>query len=366
MVLFATCFTKAQTLQAPKDRIFRIFCILVPLMITIYVNDVATTPSPLKFGRLAITLFCTILICEGSRKLIYNSRSWFPKRRILMTFICGLLFTTLVLAFGVLARYFVAKGSINTSVMIDSDIYINGKRLVIGLIGNCFLNAVFIFPFLFACYEIFYQSTSARAIKAKNEYLEKEKLKAELQQLKGIVNPHFLFNNLNSLSALISENPQQAQDFLDELTKVFRYLIRNNQTELSPLSQELQFIQSYFNLLETRYGKGITLTQDINPAHLDLMLPPLTLQLLVENAAKHNAVHKDNPLHIEIRSDANQRLIIKNNIIPRKGHVESTGIGLQNIASRYAILNYPPPEIIRDGEFFKVSILLRRFEWLTS
>src|SRR5690606_33198860 len=133
------------------------------------------------------------------------------------------------------------KGYLDTQVMIDSDVYINDKRIAVGLLANCYSKAILMFPILFACYEIIHQSTRARTIAAKNEFLEKEKLKAELQQLKGIVNPHFLFNNLNSLSSLISENPQQAQEFLDELTKVFRYLIRNNQTELTTLSQELQF-----------------------------------------------------------------------------------------------------------------------------
>lgn len=330
----------------------------MPVLLSAYVNSIFTSPTALKVGRLLVTFVCTVSICEVNRLLIYRARTWFPRRRLLLTFTIGILFTGIVLCIGVLAKNFIAKGFLDTTVLIDSDFYVNGKRIVIGLFANCVVNAMFIFPILFACYEIFYQSHTARAIKQKNEYLEKEKLKAELQQLKGIVNPHFLFNNLNSLSSLISENPQQAQDFLDELTKVFRYLVRNNQTELTTLGKELQFIQSYFNLLETRYGAGITLTKKIDPTHLDLMIPPLTLQLLVENAAKHNAVHRDNPLHIEIISNGDRKLMVRNNILPRKGNVESTGIGLQNIATRYAIMNEAVPVIEKDEKFFTVSISL--------
>ena len=139
--------------------------------------------------------------------------------------------------------------------MVDSHFFINGNKVVIGLLGNSFLTAIFIFPFLLAGFEIIYHSWLVNSAKRENEKLEKEKLRAELQQLKGIVNPHFLFNNLNSLSSLIAENPKQAQDFLDELTKVFRYLLRNNDTELVTLAQELQFIESYYHLLQTRYGR---------------------------------------------------------------------------------------------------------------
>ena len=342
----------------PKDRILRLLFVFVPVTITILANDLINKPTLVKFGGLAVTIFSAIVVSEFCRILVYCSRGWFKKYRYLLTFLSGIGFITIILTIDYYARSFITNGYIDAHLSIDSDVYINDKRISIGILGNSFSKSLLIFPVLFACYEIVYQSATAKMVAVKNEFLEKEKLKAELQQLKGIVNPHFLFNNLNSLSSLISENPQQAQDFLDELTKVFRYLIRNNQTELTTLSQELQFIQSYFNLLETRYGKGITLSTRINPDDLALFLPPLTLQLLVENAAKHNAINKDNPLQIEIESAGDQKLVIKNNIVPRKGNVESTGIGLQNICSRYMILNQQPPVITKDREHFTVVIAL--------
>jgi two-component system, LytTR family, sensor kinase len=188
--------------------------------------------------------------------------------------------------------------------------------------------------------------------------LEKEKLHAELQQLKGIVNPHFLFNNLNSLSALISESPAQAEEFLDELTKVFRYLLRNNETDLTTLEQELQFLDSYFHLLQTRYGGAISMQVDIDPVCASYLLPPLTLQLLVENAVKHNRLQKEDPLRIELFSDAHHRLVIRNNLSARQQKAESTGIGLRNIHSRYALLNQEGPVVHKDAGHFAVVIPL--------
>jgi LytS/YehU family sensor histidine kinase len=190
------------------------------------------------------------------------------------------------------------------------------------------------------------------------ELLEKQKLQAELQQLKGIVNPHFLFNNLNSLSSLISENPPQAEIFLDELTKVFRYLLRNNNTELVTLAQELQFLRSYFQMLHMRFSNGISMVIDTDPDFDNYVLPPLTLQLLMENAVKHNRINREKPLKIRIFTTPEQQLLITNNLSPKDSRVESTGIGLQSINARYRILNQEGLTIDKTKDDFTVSIPL--------
>jgi two-component system LytT family sensor kinase len=196
-----------------------------------------------------------------------------------------------------------------------------------------------------------------RFIQKQNDRLEKQKLQAELQQLKGIVNPHFLFNNLNSLSSLISENPPQAEAFLDELTKVFRYLLRNNNAEVTTVAEELQFISSYYHLLQTRHGRSISLDVDV-PEHAEQhLLPPMTLQLLVENAVKHNRLQKDLPLEISIYHK-DSSLIVRNNIRKREKAVESTGIGLHSINSRFKLLQHPGLTITQDDKFFSVMIPL--------
>lgn len=190
------------------------------------------------------------------------------------------------------------------------------------------------------------------------EQLHKEKLQTQLNGLLQQINPHFLFNSLNSLSALINEDPQQAQKFLSDMSKVYRYLLRTNENELTTLATELQFIDSYFNLVQTRFGTGVKLEKNINREDADWLLPPLTLQLLLENAVKHNIVSKQKPLTIEIYSNANHQLAVRNNLQKKRIKVESTKIGLTNIAEKYRLLNKSSIEIIEDEDSFSVIVPL--------
>jgi LytS/YehU family sensor histidine kinase len=156
----------------------------------------------------------------------------------------------------------------------------------------------------------------------------------------------------------MGEDPVQAQDFLDELTKVFRYLLRNNETELTTLAQELDFIRSYYHLLQSRYGKAISMEIRIDKSFEELLIPPLTLQLLIENAVKHNRLQKEEPLHIELVSQAGNRLTVRNNLLKKDGPVESTGIGLQTINARYRMLHHPEAVVEKKDDTFSVVISL--------
>jgi two-component system LytT family sensor kinase len=333
--------------------------VLVPVFISIYINSLVSNPTMANFARVCSALITAIIVCECSRKLVYNSRRWFTMYRSgLIAFLAGLLLTAVALALHTVVKEYIRTGELNFSFMNDSAIMINENRLRIGLIGFSLMNALFVFPFLFGSYEFFYHSAQLRFTKERSEKLEQEKVRAELQQLKGIVNPHFLFNNLNSLSSLMTEDVQQAQDFLDELTKVFRYLLRNHETDLTTLQEELHFIQSYYHLLQTRHGNGIDMTVHIDEQHQDKLIPPLTLQLLIENAVKHNQLTKASPLKIKLFSSGNNKLVVQNNIQPKKAIIESTGIGLQNIKSRYRMLNKPGIEIQKGDHTFSVSIQL--------
>lgn len=333
--------------------------ILVPFVLILYVNNTLTAPNRDNIFKSLISLGALILICEVGRALIYKSHQWFPGRfRLLYLFLLGVAWTSLILLLSVAVHRYAVDGVWDFSGMKDTSVIINEKKLVIGLVGYSILNGMVNFAIVLIIYEILYHKAQLRFTKSEKDRMEQEKVKAELLQLKGIVNPHFLFNNLNSLSSLIAENPAQAQEFLDELTKVFRYLLRNNETELTTLSEEIKFIRTYYHLLRTRYGSGINLDLQVNENHESMLLPPLTLQLLVENAVKHNKVHKDNPLLIEILGGTNNKLIVKNNICRKEGRVESTGIGLQNINGRYKLLNLPGVNISDDNKFFTAEVTL--------
>jgi two-component system LytT family sensor kinase len=144
------------------------------------------------------------------------------------------------------------------------------------------------------------------------EKLKKEYMQSQLLGLKSQVNPHFLFNSLNSLSCLINENQQKAEIFLDKMSKVYRYLLRNSDEHLVTLETELQFVHSYFYLHKARYGEGIALNIEASDEARKKYLPPLTLQIILESAFSENMISKDQPLSIEIITLNNEWLQIKN------------------------------------------------------
>lgn len=189
------------------------------------------------------------------------------------------------------------------------------------------------------------------------EQLKRENLQTQLDSLKAQVNPHFLFNSLNSLSSLISEDSVKAEKFLDELSKVYRYLLRNNEDDLTTLSEELQFIQSYYHLLKTRYGESLQVHTCIDDRYLEYQLPPLTLQLLVENAVKHNRMMKECPLRILLKNSGD-RLIVVNNLQRKLRQVSSNRVGLGNIAKKYKLLQQEDILVKVDESEFAVEIPL--------
>lgn len=189
------------------------------------------------------------------------------------------------------------------------------------------------------------------------EQLKRENLQSQLDSLKAQVNPHFLFNSLNSLSSLISEDSEKAEKFLDELSKVYRYLLRNNEDHLTTLGEELQFIYSYAHLLQTRYGESLQVLVYVNPKYYDYQLPPLTLQMLVENAVKHNRMMKECPLRIVVKCEAD-KLTVVNNLQRKVRQVSSNRVGLGNIAKKYKLLDQPDIVIKENDKEFAVIIPL--------
>jgi LytS/YehU family sensor histidine kinase len=190
------------------------------------------------------------------------------------------------------------------------------------------------------------------------EQLKKENLQSQLEGLKGQVNPHFLFNSLNSLSSLISDDPEKAEKFLDEMSKVYRYLLRTNEDGLTTLQAEMDFIYSYFHLLKTRYGDGLNMKAVIENRFLAYQIPPLTLQMLVENAVKHNMILKDKPLQIMILTTNSGKLIVSNNLQRKDRMVSSNKVGLSNIVKKYRLMKQEEISVRDDGKEFAVIVPL--------
>jgi PAS domain S-box-containing protein len=172
----------------------------------------------------------------------------------------------------------------------------------------------------------------------KNELLrlQKENLQSQFESLKNQVNPHFLFNSLNVLTSLISVEPELAEKFTGQLSKIYRYVLEHRSDDLVLLRTEMDFMKSYTFLLDIRFGKKLQVNCTIDEKQLEAKLPPLALQILIENAIKHNTFTGKAPLIIDIFADDENYLNVCNNYQKRENNMESTGIGLINIANRYS------------------------------
>ena len=189
--------------------------------------------------------------------------------------------------------------------------------------------------------------------------LQKENLQSQFEVLRQQVNPHFLFNSLNVLTSLIKLEPDLAEQFTEHLSKVYRYVLENKDNDLVSLQTELDFLDAYIFLLNIRFMDKIVVKVDIADNKKELLILPLALQLLIENAIKHNSMSKKNPLKIEITIENKNVLNVMNNLQERESHMVSTGVGLRNIEHRYHLLEMPKPEFIKTETKFIARIPLK-------
>jgi PAS domain S-box-containing protein len=189
--------------------------------------------------------------------------------------------------------------------------------------------------------------------------LQKENLQSQFEVLRQQVNPHFLFNSLNVLTSLIKLEPDLAEQFTEHLSKVYRYVLENKDNDLVSLQTELDFLDAYIFLLNIRFMDKIIVKVDIGEQKRECQILPLALQLLIENAIKHNSMSKRNPLKIEIFIDSDNLLHVENNLQERESHMVSTGVGLRNIAHRYNLLEMPEPEFIKTDTRFIARVPLK-------
>jgi len=190
---------------------------------------------------------------------------------------------------------------------------------------------------------------------SKSLRLEKDNLEAKYEALRAQINPHFLFNSLNSLTNMVEEN-KSVVEYIQNLSLLLRYMMKSGENELVLLSEELEILNSYISLHMTRFNGSLKIKVNIPETLNNRAVPPLVLQMLVENCMKHNIVSKDKPLRVEITADTDS-IIVQNNI-QRKAGVTSTGQGLKNISGRYAFFTSTKIEVTEDNETFKVKIPL--------
>jgi CheY-like chemotaxis protein len=191
----------------------------------------------------------------------------------------------------------------------------------------------------------------------KSEREEKELIKAQLQNLRSHINPHFLFNSLNILSALVKDN-HQAKEYILKLSHVYRYLLQNNDSITTKLIDELDFAQQYIFLQKIRFTEGLNIQIEVDDKYLEHLMPSYSMQIIIENIFKHNAVSKEFPMQINISSDPDEYLIISNTLNPKKNLFESTGTGQLNLFERYDLLCKRKPKFYIEKNLYMASIPL--------
>ncbi|MBO9573880.1 MAG: histidine kinase [Chitinophagaceae bacterium] len=221
--------------------------------------------------------------------------------------------------------------------------------LLIGLIVNLVFETL---------WEVLYILEKYRENLTEQELLKQMSIEQEFENLKSQVNPHFLFNCFNTLSSLISEDKERAEAFLNELSKVYRYLLNSNTDGVATLQSEIKFIESYLALLKTRHGDALQVQMEIDKEYYSSLLPSLSLQLLVENAVKHNIVSRQQPLVIEIFTTPARQLIVNNNLQRKSKKEKSTRIGLQNIKAKYQLLQEDGFQVVQGEKNFMAVLPL--------
>ncbi|NVJ88874.1 MAG: 2TM domain-containing protein [Flavobacteriaceae bacterium] len=197
---------------------------------------------------------------------------------------------------------------------------------------------------------------SVKQESTKQEFVAKTET-AKFESLKNQIDPHFLFNSLNVLTSLIGENPNQAEKFTTKLSKVYRYVLEQRNKDLVPIIEELNFARTYMELLRMRFEDAVQFNIPTTVSNSELKVVPLSLQLLLENAVKHNVVSPSKPLIVNIYETDNY-LVIENNINPKEAIGKSTKVGLQNIADRYGLITERGVQIENNTKAFKVSLPL--------
>ncbi len=293
-----------------------------------------------------------ILLLLGNRLITRQFNRYFPwlqfgTRRFYAHLIVGIIYSLIVIN---LAYVFF-------KVLLTQDPPVFEQIVVMNAWG------IVIFIPLFSIYFSLYFLNHWKRSELVAEKFRKETVQAELTSLKNHLDPHFLFNNLNILSSLIDRGKSESKAFLDKFSEVYRVILRSKDEDLITLEEELEFIQAYIYLIKTRFEENIKFEMKIDPADRFKVLPPLTLQMLIENAIKHNIVSEKNPLVITVASESDRSLLVRNTLYLKPDDLkDGGGSGLDNIRKRYAYFTDDQVKVSQDEDTFNVQIPLLELE----
>ncbi len=234
-------------------------------------------------------------------------------------------------------------------------------------IGCCDENGSFLFDsaqgfvisLLIIAYEIIilYVKTAIKNAREK-EQMQKELAAAKLESLKNQVNPHFLFNSFSVMTSLVEDDPKSATKFISKLSDMYRYILENDERTTVTLEEELNFVNNYIYLLSMRHQTAVKVEKKLNSLDRNFQLPPMSIQILIENAVKHNAFSMDDPLHIIIKNEGSNTIVVENEKRKKEHFISSTQIGLKNLSNRLTLSVGKALEILDSETTFQVRLPL--------
>ncbi len=319
---------------------------MVTLIVAIAYSGYYSEFFSAETGASIITSFSsTVLIWLGCRAIaqyLWKKYPWhlYPVKHILVEIPLVIGYTTVAAFIVYLINFWLFPSSVKEEISIMS------------------MDIVFTFVitfFILSLHEGWYFFTEWKTSLVNEEKLKKENMESQLETLKNQINPHFLFNTLNTLTTLIEEDKKSAIQYVEQTADFFRSILSLKDKEVISLKEEMLLIENFYLLQQKRYGTNLQLLLNIPDEFYDTFVAPLTFQMLTENAIKHNIISKENPLHIAIFVNGDY-LVVQNNLQKRVDGNPSSGIGLANITKRYSFLTQRSIEISQDDGYFTVKI----------
>lgn len=319
------------------------FGVAIPL-VTGLINTQSLSHWQVKLSFVYTTVIAFV-IWQGNRYLLFTLRSYFnwfnkPLRKIAVVILSVSFYTLPVSALLLVGWYrLFANGNTNWEVVVTTSL----------VIMICVI-------FIVHVYETVFLVKESESEMLRNAQLEKSKAEAELEALKNQIDPHFIFNSLNTLSHLIEEKPAKAKQFNDNLADVYRYILQNKARDLVLLKEEMDFLRDYFSLLIIRFEDAVQLIINAPVEQFDqYLVPPISLQILVENAIKHNEFSSTRPIIITVTMMADT-LMVSNPVKRKQLRKPSSKIGLNNLLERCRLTTGREIIIKESGNIFSVSL----------
>ncbi|MFZ4401067.1 MAG: sensor histidine kinase [Bacteroidales bacterium] len=341
-----------EIINCKKEKYYNILLIVsgiffLGVIIPIVVGIITNTSFHMILENVFFSTISTTALwlgCQYIISILWKVFPWekHPAKHIIWEIISIALYNLLVVGFVFIIGALVLK-SASYGKYFFMDIYTS--CVIISLVISFIHEGVFLY--------IMWMKSDKRS-----QELEKESLLSQFETLKNQVNPHFLFNSFNTLITLIEEDKDIAVEYVQKLSDFFRIILQLRDKSMISIQEELELIKTYGFLQMKRYGNNLVLKNSIPSNVLSKGIAPLTLQMLLENAIKHNVIATGRPLNIEISLTGNDYIMVKNNIQKRTEEEPSAGLGLQNIRNRYKFLSDKDVEIIVSSQYFSVAIPL--------